>query len=918
RLEDTRKERSTSLNLSDCLLRRLPADLTSSFRAEGEGRSEEEEEEAQVEEEEAFREIRELDLSGNDPALVTELTALPPYLQSLCLSRLSLTHGIPSSWALLQQRSVCNSLLELDLSHNQLVSVPAELTQLKALQALLLHHNQLTALSFPREIGHMALKVLTWEGNASLVMSWDAVGVRSTHDALAYIRGEFHGVDAKSWFSGKPATSSNDEEEIVWMWGQLQGGAAENLPKPLKGLFNDRAIVQVASSGEHSVFLTDMGEVWTVGSNSHGQLGLGHKIDRSRPEIVEALRGKRIVQVCCGQTHSLVLDATGNVYSFGSGRQGRLGNGGTHGHCIPTPIKALLNKKIVQIASGAAHSLCVDREGTVYSWGLDQNGRLGRSCSDDPLSSRLPHPVPLSPHIKRAIRVAAGSTHSLVLTEDNTLWGWGNNFKGQLGLSSSLNDVLQPTLIDISSQCRGLIQEVVASAQNTMLRVGDQVGVLQHKAAGGYPMKTFEELKGIDVHQIACGTNHFMVLTSRGEVWVWGSNTYGQLGNGDPGTQPRPIKLKALEDKEVFRVACSRDSSIAILGMMRVVLGEDLKNLLWSDSFADVTFLCKKNEHEEELVRIPAHRVILFLRCPNFIARYLPSSSSSQHDEELQPTEVKIDDIDANTLRTFLSYLYTDRLDMTLLDGASNSNYNDSPIYRLAKRFKVTRLAMMWERDSIRLQESTLAHDMRGGVGLDRFADVRFVITSEDGLQPPKRYDEEEEEEEEKGKEKEKGGNVIYAHKAILSARCEYFATLFLGAGKDMKEGQEGIIHLPDFVDRPTFETLLDFLYTDEGKEPQNREATDEDDYLSADMALSLLSVCNLYGVHQLKERCQSIIQKAIEPETVAFVWQHALLASAVPLQLFCEDYGRAHRTKVKHSEAFRSLPKQLQEQFCS
>ena len=120
---------------------------------------------------------------------------------------------------------------------------------------------------------------------------------------------------------------------------------------------------QVAFGKKHMVALTRSGDVFTLGDGSLGQLGHGSTEASSEPQLVKALQGRSIAQVCCGETHCLALSASGDVYTWGQGVDGQLGLGEGSVALVPRYVRALHGSPVKMIAAGGAHS--ADRKSVV-------------------------------------------------------------------------------------------------------------------------------------------------------------------------------------------------------------------------------------------------------------------------------------------------------------------------------------------------------------------------------------------------------------------------------------------------------------------------------------------------------------------------------------------------------------------------
>ena len=196
-------------------------------------------------------------------------------------------------------------------------------------------------------------------------------------------------------------------------------------------------IIQI-SAGDHALCLDNQGRVWTFGSNTFGQLGLGQGQQVTIPTLIPKL--DNIVQVCAGNGQSYCLDNQGRVWSFGVNTYGELGLGDNNHRYVPTIIPYLTN--IVQVSGNYLHCLCLDDEGNVWAFGNNKTGQLGISEYKG-LSTNKPN---LIPNISYIVQVSTGEAHSLCLDCDGKVWVFGQNTYGQLGLGNTKTKQ-EPTII---------------------------------------------------------------------------------------------------------------------------------------------------------------------------------------------------------------------------------------------------------------------------------------------------------------------------------------------------------------------------------------------------------------------------------------------------------------------------------------
>uniref|UniRef100_A0A3P9LC48 Probable E3 ubiquitin-protein ligase HERC4 n=1 Tax=Oryzias latipes TaxID=8090 RepID=A0A3P9LC48_ORYLA len=204
------------------------------------------------------------------------------------------------------------------------------------------------------------------------------------------------------------------------------------LPRMLEA-FCRIPVSQVACGSRHTVALTKDGQVYTWGQNSRGQLGLGKKgRSISSPQCVRSLSGMPLVQVSAGGEHSFALSVSGSVFGWGRNDCGQLGLGDSQDRCTPTSVDSLNLKKTTSIFCGKDHTAILTKHGTVFTFGSGQFGQLGHNSSRNELQPRLVAEL----WGAKVTRIACGRYHTLVLQENNKIYSFGCNDQNQLGHSN--------------------------------------------------------------------------------------------------------------------------------------------------------------------------------------------------------------------------------------------------------------------------------------------------------------------------------------------------------------------------------------------------------------------------------------------------------------------------------------------------
>lgn len=228
------------------------------------------------------------------------------------------------------------------------------------------------------------------------------------------------------------------------------------------------------------------------------------------------------------QGHTIVCTKNG-LFTFGSGKHGRLGHGTNNDEQTPRRVEALRSKKVVMSSAGYGHTVVCSKDGKVFTFGFGQHGALGHSDlqpkdekGNEAICSLVPRLVDTLAS-RKVISIAAGANHTVLCTDAGEVFTFGQGSQGQLGhghdgLSSLGNDALAQPKPEWSP-------------------------------------RAVQALVGIKVVRVAAGVNYSIVCTHLGALWSFGGNVNGQLGHGTNGRELLPRAIEALAGKVVVGVS---------------------------------------------------------------------------------------------------------------------------------------------------------------------------------------------------------------------------------------------------------------------------------------------------------------------------------------------------------------------------
>ena len=204
--------------------------------------------------------------------------------------------------------------------------------------------------------------------------------------------------------------------------------------------FNGERIVMVATGDWHTVALSEAGLVFTWGLGEDGQLGHNNEEVQLAPQQVEPGRfghGGRVVFVAAMRCQTVAVTPEGRLYTWGLGEHGQLGHGDNFNRLVPTQVGGFGVSEgdgVIMAACGALHTLVVTEDGGLWGSGFEVHGQFGFNDERNRyVFERVRDTMDPAFSGARVVAAAAGGLHSAALTEDGTLWTWGNGWHGCLG-----------------------------------------------------------------------------------------------------------------------------------------------------------------------------------------------------------------------------------------------------------------------------------------------------------------------------------------------------------------------------------------------------------------------------------------------------------------------------------------------------
>jgi cysteine-rich repeat protein len=298
---------------------------------------------------------------------------------------------------------------------------------------------------------------------------------------------------------------------------------------PLSG----SAFISLAASNGFSCGARHDGSLYCWGDNSEKQLGIAQA--KSPILTPGQLAGNRWLSTTTGQFHACAVDSSNVVTCWGRADSGQLGKVASNGQIVQ-----VTDSDWATVSAGAYHTCAKKLDNSLWCWGQNFSGQLGLGLS---APTEVDAPSKVSDDLTWAV-LSVGSGHACATKRDGTLWCWGSNSNGQIGLGTTVT-AFSPTQVAGSgfiSVSAGASHTCAVHADGTLACWGlNDIGQLGDGTTGQKSVPT--PVAATDWALVGAGASHTCAIKIDGSLWCWGDNTTGELGDGTMSGHLLPTKV---------------------------------------------------------------------------------------------------------------------------------------------------------------------------------------------------------------------------------------------------------------------------------------------------------------------------------------------------------------------------------------
>jgi alpha-tubulin suppressor-like RCC1 family protein len=339
--------------------------------------------------------------------------------------------------------------------------------------------------------------------------------------------------------------------------GQLGLGSSSKDKKYVNPVFCSFNILikDISCGSEHSGFISNLGHVYCMGSNSNGKLGTGNrlKLFSHSPCLLESISSCNAVKISCGSTHTAVVTSDGLLFTWGCGEYGGLGTGTYEDQWVPRQVIS----NAVEVSCGFRH-MGVISNGSVFTCGSGDMGQLGtgKKLSESALTQiQLANPS----------QISCGVHHTGVVTLDGDVYVVGGNSSGQLGTGDKKSTSV-PKKLNLPTGIK-----IICNTSSACI-TSDGVYIWGSSVFGENLTPKKIKISSYPITDIDLGENYGVGIDSNHNLFTWGDNYNGELATGNFEQVRSFYHVSSLKGKKIKKIAAGNH--------FVVCLGRNIRNSL--------------------------------------------------------------------------------------------------------------------------------------------------------------------------------------------------------------------------------------------------------------------------------------------------------------------------------------------------
>jgi alpha-tubulin suppressor-like RCC1 family protein len=348
----------------------------------------------------------------------------------------------------------------------------------------------------------------------------------------------------------------------LWGWGlntsgELGDNTIINKYSPIQ-IATDSTWLEVATGGANTIAIKSNGSLWAWGSVNSGMLGNGE----SPFNLIKVNPSTSWSKISASNSadnsiHMMGIRVDGTLWGWGMNNNGQLGDNTTNNKNSPLQIGTLSNW--AQISSGNSFTMAIKTDGTLWGWGVNNNYDLG-----DGTTTNKSSPVQIGTFTDWS-KVSAGASYGMAIKTDGTLWGWGYNYYGRIGSGGWFNYLISPVQVGTDTNW----SNVTSGHEHTLaIKTNGTLWAWGYSGDGALGNTSSFYSSPVQVgtlsnwSKVEASYSYTMAIKTDGTLWGWGNNSAGQLGLNNTNNYQSPMQIG--NDTNWSIIKLSRSSSMAI------------------------------------------------------------------------------------------------------------------------------------------------------------------------------------------------------------------------------------------------------------------------------------------------------------------------------------------------------------------